>query len=112
MLVPLFAEERTQFVLANMETGQGEEFNNLFSFQVQGDFQLGKNDIVIQSCLRFRLSPLSFSSSFVYEAIQEVASTSALMVVFDKSNHSNMLYTNPKHDITKRVTEKMNEQSK
>lgn len=43
----------------------------------------------------------------IYEAIQEVASTSALMVVFDKSNHSNMLYTNPKHDISDKVLRKM-----
>jgi outer membrane protein len=43
----------------------------------------------------------------IYEAIQEVASTSALMVVFDKSNQSNMLYTNPKHDISDKVLKKM-----
>jgi outer membrane protein len=43
----------------------------------------------------------------IYDAIQEVASTSALMVVFDKSNHSNMLYTNPKHDISDKVLKKM-----
>lgn len=43
----------------------------------------------------------------IYEAIQEVASTSALMVVFDKSSDSNMLYTNPKHDISDKVLKKM-----
>jgi len=43
----------------------------------------------------------------IYEAIQEVASTSALMVIFDKANHSNMLYTNPKHDISDKVLKKM-----
>ena len=43
----------------------------------------------------------------IYGAIQEVASTSALMVVFDKANHSNMLYTNPKHDISDKVLKKM-----
>ncbi len=43
----------------------------------------------------------------IYEAIQEVASTSALMVVFDKANQSNMLYTNPKHDISDKVLRKM-----
>lgn len=43
----------------------------------------------------------------IYTAIQEVASTSALMVVFDKANHSNMLYTNPKHDISDKVLKKM-----
>lgn len=43
----------------------------------------------------------------IYTAIQEVASTSALMVVFDKANHSNMLYTNPKHDISDKVLRKM-----
>lgn len=43
----------------------------------------------------------------IYEAIQEIASTSSLMVVFDKANHSNMLYTNPKHDISDKVLKKM-----
>jgi outer membrane protein len=43
----------------------------------------------------------------IYEAIQEIASQSALMVVFDKANHSNMLYTNPKHDISDKVLKKM-----
>ena len=43
----------------------------------------------------------------IYEAIQEVASTSALMVVFDKSAGSNMLYTNPKYDISDKVLKKM-----
>jgi outer membrane protein len=43
----------------------------------------------------------------IYKAIEEVASTSALMVVFDRSEHSNMLYTNPKHDISDKVIRKM-----
>ena len=43
----------------------------------------------------------------IYEAIQEVATTKALMVVFDKANHSNMLYTNPKHDLSDQVLKKM-----
>lgn len=43
----------------------------------------------------------------IYTAIQEVSSQSALMVVFDKANHSNMLYTNPKHDISDKVLRKM-----
>lgn len=43
----------------------------------------------------------------IYAAIQEVASQSALMVVFDKANHSNILYSNPKHDISDKVLKKM-----
>ncbi|MDZ4750748.1 MAG: OmpH family outer membrane protein [Flavobacteriales bacterium] len=43
----------------------------------------------------------------IYEAIAEISSQSSLMVVFDKSNHSNMLYTNPKHDISEKVIKKM-----
>ncbi len=43
----------------------------------------------------------------IYTAIKDVASQSALMVVFDKANHSNMLYTNPKHDISDKVLRKM-----
>ncbi|MFN8699539.1 MAG: OmpH family outer membrane protein [Flavobacteriales bacterium] len=43
----------------------------------------------------------------IYQAIQEVSSQSALMVVFDRANHSNILYSNPKHDISDKVLKKM-----
>jgi hypothetical protein len=43
----------------------------------------------------------------IYQAIQEVASQGALMAVFDKANQSNLLYTNPKHDISDKVLKKM-----
>ena len=43
----------------------------------------------------------------IYKAIEEVASTSALMVVFDRSEQGNLLYTNPKHDISDKVLKKM-----
>jgi outer membrane protein len=43
----------------------------------------------------------------IYEAIKDVASQSALMVIFDKANQSNMLYTNPKHDVSDKVLRKM-----
>lgn len=39
----------------------------------------------------------------VFEELKEIASGSAYMVVFDKSNQSNMLYTNPKYDISDRL---------
>lgn len=43
----------------------------------------------------------------IYAAIQEVASQGQLMVVFDKANNSNILYSNPKHDISDKVLKKM-----
>jgi outer membrane protein len=43
----------------------------------------------------------------IYSAIEELASQSQYMVVFDKSNHSNMLYSNPKFDISDKVLKKM-----
>jgi len=43
----------------------------------------------------------------IFEAIQDIASQSQYMVVFDKANHSNLLYTNPKHDISDKVLKKM-----
>lgn len=43
----------------------------------------------------------------IYEAIQEVATAGSYMVVFDKANHSNMLYTNPKQDASDKVLKKM-----
>lgn len=43
----------------------------------------------------------------IYTAIQEVASSRSYMVIFDKSNQSNMLYANPKYDVSDLVLKKM-----
>jgi outer membrane protein len=43
----------------------------------------------------------------IYKAIQEVASQGGLMVVFDKATNSNILYSNPKHDVSDKVLKKM-----
>jgi outer membrane protein len=42
----------------------------------------------------------------IFQAIEDIASQSQYMVVFDKANHSNLLYTNPKHDISDEVLDK------
>lgn len=39
----------------------------------------------------------------IFEELKEICSGSGYMVIFDKSNQSNMLYTNPKYDISDRV---------
>jgi outer membrane protein len=39
----------------------------------------------------------------VFEELKDIASGSGYMVIFDKSNQSNMLYTNPKYDISDRL---------
>ena len=36
----------------------------------------------------------------IFEELKSIASSSGYMVIFDKSNQSNMLYTNPKYDIS------------
>jgi len=36
-----------------------------------------------------------------------VAEQKSLMVIFDKANHSNLLYTNPKSDLSDQVLKKM-----
>ena len=43
----------------------------------------------------------------IYEGIKEVASSKGYMVIFDKNNQSNMLYTNPKHDVSDQVLREM-----
>lgn len=43
----------------------------------------------------------------LYEGIKEVASSKGYMVIFDKNNQSNMLYTNPKHDVSDDVLRKL-----
>ena len=39
----------------------------------------------------------------IFEELKEICSGSGYMVIFDKSNQSNMLYTNPKYDISDRL---------
>ncbi len=43
----------------------------------------------------------------MYEAILEVTSQNGYMVIFDKGTQSNMLYANPKHDVSDKVLKKM-----
>lgn len=43
----------------------------------------------------------------LYAAIEEVASARGYMAIFDKSNQSNMLYTNPKYDLSDDVIKKL-----
>ena len=43
----------------------------------------------------------------IYDAIVEVSSQGGIMAVFDKANHSNLLYTNPKHDLSDKILKKM-----
>ena len=43
----------------------------------------------------------------IFEAIKEVASNKGLMVIFDKAKQSNILYSNPKHDVSDAVIKKM-----
>lgn len=43
----------------------------------------------------------------LFEAIQELCSVKGYMVIFDKSNKSNMLYTNDKYDVSDKVIKKM-----
>lgn len=43
----------------------------------------------------------------MFEAIQEICTVKGYMVIFDKSSKSNMLYTNPKYDVSDKVIKKM-----
>jgi len=43
----------------------------------------------------------------IFEKLKSIASSSGYMVIFDKSNQSNMLYTNPKYDISDRLIKKL-----
>jgi outer membrane protein len=43
----------------------------------------------------------------IFEAIQQVAVEGNYTFVFDKANQSNLLYADPKYDITKKVLTKM-----
>ena len=43
----------------------------------------------------------------MFEAIKEVASASGYMVIFDIKKNSNMLYSNPKYNVSDKVIKKM-----
>lgn len=43
----------------------------------------------------------------IFEELKDIAGSSGYMVIFDKSNQSNMLYTNPKYDISDRLIKKL-----
>jgi len=43
----------------------------------------------------------------MYEAIKDVASSRGYMVIFDKASQNNMLYTNPKYDVSDQVIKKL-----
>ncbi len=43
----------------------------------------------------------------LYEAIEALCSQRGYMVIFDKSNQSNMLYTNPKYDLSDDIVKKL-----
>ena len=43
----------------------------------------------------------------MFEAIKEVSSTSGYMVIFDIKKNSNMLYSNPKYNVSDKVIKKM-----
>ena len=43
----------------------------------------------------------------IFESLKDIASGSGYMVIFDKSHQSNMLYTNPKYDISERLIKKL-----
>lgn len=39
----------------------------------------------------------------IFEELKDLANNSQYMVIFDKSNQSNMLYTNPKYDVSDKL---------
>jgi len=43
----------------------------------------------------------------VYTAIEDIANDDNYAVVFDKANNSTLIYTNPKHDISEQVLDKL-----
>ena len=43
----------------------------------------------------------------IFEELKDISGGSGYMVIFDKSNQSNMLYTNPKYDVSDRLIKKL-----
>ncbi|MGY8888463.1 MAG: OmpH family outer membrane protein, partial [Flavobacteriales bacterium] len=60
-------------------------------FGVEGELFLKRQELI---------EPIQLS---IFESLKDIAGGSGYMVVFDKSNQSNMLYTNPKYDISDRL---------
>ena len=64
-------------------------------FGVEGELFLKRQELI---------EPIQLS---IFESLKDIAGGSGYMVVFDKSNQSNMLYTNPKYDISDRLIKKL-----
>ena len=64
-------------------------------FGVEGELFLKRQELI---------QPIQLN---IFEELKDIAGGSGYMVVFDKSNQSNMLYTNPKYDISDRLIKKL-----
>jgi len=88
LLTPEMRAKREQDI-----TGKREEARALQreKFGVEGELFRQRQELI---------QPIQ---DLIFEELKEIASGSSYMVIFDKSNQSNMLYTNPKYDISDRL---------
>lgn len=73
---------------------EAKELQNSF-FGVEGELYTKRQELI---------QPIQDE---IYNAVQEVAAEGSYAVIFDTSSGMNMLYTNPKYDVSDEVLEKL-----
>ncbi len=98
VLLPAEEKQKRKEEIEKMET-EVMEIQKL-RFGVKGDYFQKRQELV---------KPIQDK---VFEAIQEVASKKSYTFVFDKANQSNLVYADPKLDISDAVLKEMEAQNK
>lgn len=93
VLLPAEEKEKRKEEIAKMET-EAMELQQL-RFGVKGDYFQKRQELV---------KPIQDK---VFDAMQEVASKKSYSFVFDKANQSNLIYADPKMDISDLVLKEM-----
>lgn len=88
LLTPEMRAKREQDITAKREEARALQREK---FGVEGELFRQRQELI---------QPIQ---DLIFEELKEIASGSSYMVIFDKSNQSNMLYTNPKYDISDRL---------
>lgn len=92
LLTPEMRAKREQDITAKREEARALQREK---FGVEGELFRQRQELI---------QPIQ---DLIFEELKEIASGSSYMVIFDKSNQSNMLYTNPKYDISDRLIKKL-----
>ncbi len=66
-----FAQQGGDFVLTDVHAHAFKKFDDVGVFEVEGDFQFTKNQIIVQTFFGFGLLALAFAALFVDKAVEK-----------------------------------------